>query len=42
MLKVEKSIKLKTDKNRSTHKNNIVDNIDEKTAKILEEIRRGK
>jgi len=40
--KVEKSIKLKTDKNKNTQKNSIGDNIDEKTAKILEEIRRGK
>lgn len=40
--KVEKSIKLKADKNKSTHKNIIIDNIDDKTAKILEEIRRSK
>lgn len=42
VIKIEKSIKLKTDKNRSTHKNSIIDNIDDKTAKILEEIRRSK
>ena len=40
--KVEKSIKIKTDKNKSTHRNSISDNIDEKTAKMLEEIRRSK
>ena len=42
VLKVEKSIKIKTDKNKSTQKNSISDNIDDKTAKILEEIRRSK
>lgn len=42
VIKVEKSIKLKTDKNKSIHKNSISDNIDDKTARILEEIRRSK
>lgn len=42
VIKVEKSIKIKTDKNKSTHKNSISDNIDDKTARILEEIRRSK
>lgn len=42
IVKVEKSIQLKTDKNKSTHKNSISDNIDDKTAKMLEEIRRSK
>jgi predicted RNA-binding protein with PIN domain len=40
--KVEKYIKIKTDKNKSTHRNSVSDNIDEKTAKMLEEIRRSK
>ena len=40
--KVEKSIKIKTDKNKSSHRNSISDNIDEKIVKILEEIRRSK
>jgi predicted RNA-binding protein with PIN domain len=40
--KVEKSIKIKTDKNKSTHRNSISDNIDDKTAEMLEEIRRSK
>ncbi len=42
VLKVEKSIRIKTDKNRSSHKNSIGDNLDDDIAKILEEIRRGK
>ena len=42
VVKIEKSIKLKTDKNKSIHRNIISDNIDGKTAKILEEIRRSK
>lgn len=42
VLSVEKSINLKNDKNKSAQKNSISDNIDEKTAKILEEIRRSK
>lgn len=42
VLKVEKSISRKTDKNRSSHKNSIGDNIDDNIAKILEEIRRSK
>lgn len=42
VIKIEKSIKLKTDKNKSIHRNIISDNIDDKTAKILEEIRRSK
>ena len=40
--KVEKSIKIKGDKNKSINRNSISDNIDENTAKILEEIRRSK
>lgn len=40
--KVEKSIKIKTDKNKNSHKNSISDNIDDDIVKILEEIRRGK
>ena len=42
VLKVEKSIRLKADKNKDSHKNSISDNIDDNIAKILEEIRRGK
>ena len=42
ILNVEKSIKLKSDKNKIAQKNSISDNIDDKTAKILEEIRRSK
>lgn len=42
MVKVEKSIKVKADKNKSIDRNSVSDNIDEKTARILEEIRRGK
>lgn len=42
VLNVEKSIKLKSDKNESAQKNIISDNIDDKTARILEEIRRSK
>ncbi len=42
VVKVEKSIKIKSDKNKSINRNSISDNIDENTAKILEEIRRGK
>lgn len=42
VVKVEKSIKIKGDKNKSINRNSISDNIDENTAKILEEIRRGK
>jgi predicted RNA-binding protein with PIN domain len=42
VVKVEKSIKIKADKNKSSDKNSISDNIDEKTARILEEIRRSK
>ena len=41
ILKVEKSIKVKTDRNRSNYKNNLSDNIDPKIARILEEFRRG-
>lgn len=41
ILKVEKSIKVKTDRNRSNYKNNLSDNIDPKIAKMLEEFRRG-
>lgn len=42
VIKVEKSIKFKGDKNKSIDRNSISDNIDENTAKILEEIRRSK
>ena len=42
ILNIEKSIKLKSDKNKIAQKNSISDNIDDKTAKILEEIRRSK
>jgi predicted RNA-binding protein with PIN domain len=42
VLKVEKSIKIKADKNKNQHRNSISDNIDERTAEILEQIRRGK
>jgi predicted RNA-binding protein with PIN domain len=42
IVKVEKSIKVKADKNRTVDRNSVSDNIDEKTASILEEIRRGK
>ncbi|MFW2489408.1 NYN domain-containing protein [Clostridium chromiireducens] len=41
VVKVEKSIKIKADKNRNIHKNSIGDNIDDEIAKILEEIRRS-
>lgn len=42
MVKVEKSIKIKADKNKTIDRNSVSDNIDENTARILEEIRRGK
>lgn len=42
VVKVEKSIKIKGDKNKSINRNSISDNIDENIAKILEEIRRSK
>ncbi|EKQ52129.1 MULTISPECIES: NYN domain-containing protein [unclassified Clostridium] len=42
MLKVEKSIKIRANRNQSIHKNSISDNIDDKIAKLLEEIRRSK
>jgi predicted RNA-binding protein with PIN domain len=42
IVKVEKSIKVKADKNKTIDRNSVSDNIDEKTASILEEIRRGK
>jgi uncharacterized protein len=42
VVKVEKSIKINGDKNKSINRNSISDNIDENTAKVLEEIRRGK
>jgi uncharacterized protein len=42
VLNVEKSIKIRNDKNKSAQKNSISDNIDDKIAKILEEIRRSK
>ena len=41
VVKVEKSIKIKGDKNKSINRNSISDNIDENTARVLEEIRRG-
>jgi predicted RNA-binding protein with PIN domain len=40
--KVEKSIQIKSDKNKDTQKNIISDNLDDETAKMLEEIRRSK
>ncbi|MDR3598705.1 NYN domain-containing protein [Clostridium sp.] len=42
VLKVEKSIKIKANKNKSSDKNSISDNIDDKIAEILEQIRRSK
>ena len=42
VLKVEKTITIKTDKNKITHKNSVVDNINEDVARKLEEMRRGK
>lgn len=42
VLKVEKSIKIKTNKNKASDKNSISDNIDDKIAEILEQIRRSK
>lgn len=42
VLKVEKSIKIKTNKNKSLDKNSISDNIDDKIAEMLEQIRRSK
>lgn len=42
VIKVEKSIKLKADKEGNAQKNSISDNIDDKIAKMLEEIRRSK
>lgn len=42
IVKVEKSIKVKADKNKTIDRNSVSDNIDEKTARILEEIRRSK
>jgi len=42
VINVEKSIKLRNDKSKNTQRNSISDNIDDKTAKILEEIRRSK
>ena len=42
MVKVEKSIKIKADKNKTIDRNSVSDNIDENTARILEEIRRSK
>lgn len=42
VLKVEKSIKIRTNKNKSYDKNSISDNIDDKIAEILEQIRRSK
>jgi hypothetical protein len=42
VLKVEKSIRLKTDKSKNSNKNSISDNIDDRIAEKLEEIRRSK
>ena len=42
IVKVEKSIKVNADKNKNIDRNRVSDNIDENTARILEEIRRGK
>lgn len=42
VLKVEKTITIKTNKNKITHKNSVVDNINEDVARKLEEMRRGK
>ncbi|WP_294405885.1 NYN domain-containing protein [uncultured Clostridium sp.] len=42
VLKVEKTITIKTDKNKITHKNSVFDNINEDVARKLEEMRRGK
>ena len=42
VLRIEKSIKNKADKNRISQKNIISDNIDDRIVKILEEIRRSK
>lgn len=42
VLKVEKSIHNRTTKSKSSHKNNISDNIDDRIVEILEQIRRGK
>ncbi|MDO5517444.1 MAG: NYN domain-containing protein [Clostridium sp.] len=39
--KVEKNIKVKTDRNKSSQKNSIADNIDEGIVEILEALRRG-
>ena len=40
--KIEKKIKVKTDRNKSSHKNSIADNIDDGVVEILEALRRGK
>lgn len=42
ILKVEKSIKIKTNRDKSNYKNSLSDNIDPNIVRILEEIRRGK
>ena len=42
ILKVEKTIKVKTDRSRNNYKNNLSDNISPNIAKILEEFRRSK
>lgn len=42
VIKIEKSIKIKTDKIQNINKNNLSDNISPDIVKILEEIRRGK
>lgn len=42
VLKVEKSIKSRAEKNENKQRNSISDNIDDNTARLLEEIRRSK
>lgn len=42
VIKIEKSIKIKTNKSQNINKNNLSDNISPDILKILEEIRRGK
>lgn len=42
ILKVEKSIKSRAEKNENKQRNSISDNIDDNTARLLEEIRRSK
>ncbi|OOM11216.1 NYN domain-containing protein [Clostridium saccharobutylicum] len=42
VLKVEKSIRSRAEKNENKQRNSISDNIDDNTARLLEEIRRSK